>query len=143
MAAVADRRFDDAIALIETGRNARANGAAYLAGFVIEILLKARLVTRFPTIAAMPPHHAMSARERSIWRLIWREHDLEKMLESMPELEASLRKRGERDGRDYLVTLRGICATWSVFARYSSHTITVAEAKGLLDRVRAVKELLK
>jgi hypothetical protein len=36
MKTVAERRFDDAAALRDTGRNARANGVAYLAGFVIE-----------------------------------------------------------------------------------------------------------
>jgi hypothetical protein len=44
MATVAERRFGDAQALVNTGDNARANGAAYLAGFVVEILLKAQLV---------------------------------------------------------------------------------------------------
>jgi hypothetical protein len=33
---VAERRFDDAMSLKRTGQNARANGAMYLAGFVIE-----------------------------------------------------------------------------------------------------------
>jgi len=34
---VADRRFDDADALRQTGRNARANGAMYLGRFVEEL----------------------------------------------------------------------------------------------------------
>ena len=41
MATVAERRFDDAAALRATNENARANGVAYLCGYVIEILLKA------------------------------------------------------------------------------------------------------
>lgn len=47
--AVADRRFDDAVALSETGDNARANGVQYLAGLVIEISLKAELVRQHPS----------------------------------------------------------------------------------------------
>ena len=44
---VAERRFDDAVALRQTGKNARANGAIYLGGFAIECLLKARLLEDF------------------------------------------------------------------------------------------------
>jgi len=44
---VAERRFDDASYLRESGKNARANGAMYLAGFVLECLLKARLIEKY------------------------------------------------------------------------------------------------
>lgn len=70
MVIVAQRRFDDAEALCRTGENARANGAAYLAGFVIEILLKARLVRKFEAIAIKRPHDVLES-EREIWGLIW------------------------------------------------------------------------
>jgi len=45
---VADRRFDDAQALRATQLNARANGAIYLGGFVIECPFKAMLLEKFP-----------------------------------------------------------------------------------------------
>ena len=88
MATVAERRFDDAQALCNTGENARANGAAYLAGFVIEILLKARLVAKYPPIANKRPHDVTDA-ERGMWNLIWRRHDLEGMLEALKEFEVA------------------------------------------------------
>lgn len=47
MRTVAERRFADAQALINTKMNARANGAIYLAGFVIEILLKTQLDDKY------------------------------------------------------------------------------------------------
>jgi hypothetical protein len=72
MATVAERRLDDAQALSDTGRNAHANGVAYLAGFVIEILLKARLVAKFPATARKRQHEVLDA-ERKIWSLIWKE----------------------------------------------------------------------
>src|SRR5438132_14293983 len=84
MHTVAKRRFDDAQALCKTRDNARGNGVAYLAGFVIEILLKARLVMKFP-VTARKRQHAVGEAERGIWSLIWRSHDLETMLEHMPE----------------------------------------------------------
>jgi glutathionylspermidine synthase len=136
MATVAERRLDDAQALSDTGRNAHANGVAYLAGFVIEILLKARLVANFPATEVLDA-------ERKIWSLIWKSHDLEGMLEMMPELEAALEKQAERSGVDYLRHLKSICAAWTIQARYSPATIRMTEARALLDQVREVKEVLK
>jgi hypothetical protein len=142
MATVAERRFVDAETLRKTDENARANGVAYLVGFVVEILLKARLVQRFAAIAKKPLSKVTDD-EREVWSLIWRRHDLESMLDQMPELEAALKKRGERDGTDYAADLKKICATWTIQARYSPHTIRMDEAAEMLERVRALKELLK
>jgi HEPN domain-containing protein len=142
MTTVAERRFADAEALINTGKNAHANGAAYLAGFVIEILLKAQLVRKFPAIARK---HAsgVTVTERKVWGLIWRQHDLEAMLSNLAQLEAALKARGRRDGQDYLENLKKICATWTIHARYSSRTISMSEAKQIMKLVDSVKELLK
>jgi hypothetical protein len=145
MATVADRRFEDAVALCETKQNARANGAAYLIGFVIEILLKARLIEKYNFVARKRPHelNSLAEKEREIWSLIWRRHDLDGMLSNLDDLEAALIKQGERDGRRYLEDLRKICATWTIQARYSSKTMALAEVEGLIDRVRRLKEKLK
>jgi hypothetical protein len=142
MATVAERRFADAEALSDTNENARANGVAYLVGFVVEILLKARLVDKFPQIARKQQHE-VSETEREIWRLIWRQHDLEGMLERMNELDAALKRRGERDGKDYSAELKKVCATWTIQARYSPRTMLMTEAREWLERVRLLKELLK
>lgn len=61
----------------------------------------------------------------------------------MPELEASLRKKGEIEGRPYFEDLKGICATWTIQARYSSHSMTMKDASAMLNKVGALKELLK
>ena len=140
--AVAERRFDDAEALVHTGKNARANGAAYLAGFVVEILLKARLISKYPAIARKRQHEVRDG-EREVWTLIWKQHDLEGMLNRLPEMEAALEKRGELDGASYLADLKSLCATWTIYARYSPRTMRVDEARAILERVRRVKELLK
>jgi hypothetical protein len=145
MATVADRRFDDAVALCDTKQNARANGAAYLIGFVIEILLKARLVEKYDVVARKRPHQlsSLTEQEREIWGLIWRRHDLDEMLSNLGDLEAALKKQGERDGKEYLKDLRKICATWTIQARYSSVSMKLTEAETLIDRVRSLKEKLK
>lgn len=142
MATVADRRFGDAEALAATGANARANGVAYLSGFVIEILLKARLVAKYP-LTARKRQHQVENSERLIWFLIWRQHDLDGMLEQMRELETALAIRGQRDGWDYVADLKKICATWTIQARYSSRMMKMEEARKMLERVRTLKELLK
>src|SRR5690242_4280337 len=121
LVAVAERRFDDAKALAETGDNARANGAQYLAGIVLDILLKAQLMRQYPAVARKRRHEVPSD-ERHVWSLIWRSHDLDEMLHQMPGLTAAIEKRGQRDGEPYLEWLLGICEAWTVFVRYSSMT---------------------
>lgn len=142
MATVAERRLGDAQALCDTKRNERANGAAYLAGFAVEILLKASLVRQYPAVARKRPHEVL-AEEREIWDLIWRQHDLEGLLLAMPQLQAGLELKGRSDGVDYLAQLKKICATWTIHARYSAATISMVEARRLVDRIRGLKELLK
>jgi hypothetical protein len=142
MKTVAERRFDDAEVLRKTNDNARANGVAYLVGFVIEILLKAKLVEKYASIAKTA-QHALKDDQREIWLLIWKRHDLEDMLSQMAELEASLKKKGERDNYDYVGQLKKICATWTIQARYSPRTMLMDEAAELLERVRDLKEFLK
>jgi hypothetical protein len=142
MATVAERRFDDADALCRTGQNARANGVVYLVGFVVEILLKAQLVKKYPSIAKKRSHE-LRAEEGQIWRMIWRQHDLEVMIDQMPELKAALKARGECDGENYFDELMKVCASWTVYARYSPMTMQMGEAEQWLERVRLLKELLK
>ena len=137
MAGIAERRFDDAEALARTGENARANGVAYLSGFVIEILLKAQLIRRFPQIAVKRQHEVLES-ERLVWRLIWSMHDLAMMLDNLPDLRIELQKRSGRDGRDYVKELQQVCASWTVQARYSPHTIQMREAREWLERVRTL-----
>src|SRR4051794_33268950 len=114
--AVADGRFDDAQALASTGDNARANGTQYLAGIVIDILLKAQLMRQYP-VTARKRQHEVTALERPVWSLIWRSHDLGEMLAHLPGLTIALRKSGDRAGRPYREWLRGICGVWTVYVR--------------------------
>jgi hypothetical protein len=139
--AVAERRFDDARALCDTGQNARANGAQYLAGIVIEILLKGRLLKLFPDVAAKPAH-SVPADERTTWNLIWRSHDLAEILDRLPLLRTAVIAKGHDAGQPYFEWLSTICNRWTIHARYSSATSTIAEAKVMVDRVRVLKEII-
>jgi hypothetical protein len=140
--AVADRRFDDASALVGTGENARANGAQYLAGIVIEILLKGQLLRFNPTLSSQDTS-AINDRDHRIWNLIWRSHSLLEMLDELPLLRWSVKLKGERAGKPYLRWLENICAAWSIHARYSPLSSTIGEARQMLDRVRILKEVIR
>jgi len=63
---VADRRFGDADSLRRTGRNARANGAMYLGGFVIECPLKALLLEKFPWLQSATSPDGRTKAERHL-----------------------------------------------------------------------------
>jgi hypothetical protein len=139
---VAQRRFEDAEALCETGKNKHANGAQYLGGFVIELLLKAQLLRRFEKVGRGRVD-GLGPEERGVWYLLNRSHNLTEILDRMPDVEAMVEKRGQRDGQPYQRFLRAICTTWTIFARYSPRTTTIADARDWLGRVRALKEVLK
>jgi hypothetical protein len=139
---VAERRFADAQALCDTGENARANGAQYLAGIVIDILLKAQLMRRYPEVARKRSHEVKDD-ERRLWSLIWRSHEIEAMLDQLPLLEAMVAYHGERAGKPYLRWLISICASWDIQLRYSTRTSLMSDAKAMVERVRELKEILK
>lgn len=139
---VAQRRFDDAEALCDTKQNKHANGALYLGGFVIELLLKAQLLRQWKKLAQARTDE-LTPEERAVWHLLHRSHDLTEILDRMPYLEAMVEKRGQRDGQPYRTHLRQVCSEWTIFARYSPHQTTVAQARVWLGRIRALKEVLR
>jgi hypothetical protein len=139
---VAERRFDDAQALCDTGKNQHANGAQYLGGFVIELLLKAQLLRLFENVGRARRSGALAADDQRIRDLLF-SHDLNAILRRVTGLEELVAKRGERDGRPYRTYLREICTTWNIFARYSTRSSTIAEAEEWLSRIRELKEVLR
>lgn len=141
MHSVAEKRFGDAEALRDTASNARANGVVYLTGFVIEILLKAQIVIKFPAVSHASAQ--VNGTEAKAYGLVWKSHDLELMLNILPELQATLRVLGERDGTDYAAELKKVCGAWTIQARYASKAVMMDEATQMLERVRSLKEKLK
>ena len=139
---VADRRFDDAQALRATQLNARANGAIYLGGFVIECLLKAMLIEKFPWLQNSTFPTARSEDERTLWWLCHRSHDLEAILNYLPEVRQKL-SRGEQRGSPRLSqSLKSVCG-WTIFARYSPATADIDDARIFLDQVRELRSWLR
>ena len=93
--AVAERRFGDATALCATNDNERANGALYLCGFVVEILLKAQLLRKYQHLGRQRSSEVADA-ERNVWNLIWRSHDLNELLGHLPHVVVAVKTAGER-----------------------------------------------
>jgi hypothetical protein len=140
---VAERRYGDAAYLEQSGENARANGVFYLAGFVIECLLKARLLDQYPSVAKVAAPDALSPSDRVVWMLLNRSHDLDEMLAYMPDLERKLQTADRIEGKGLLRKLKAICAEWSIFARYSPRSETMKAASGFLNDVEELRPWLK
>jgi hypothetical protein len=140
--AVAERRFDDAQTLRATGLNARANGAIYLGGFVIECLLKAMLLKKHRWLADARYPAARSEAERRMWWLCHRSHDLEEILSYLPEVQHTLSRMEQHRAFRLARSLRSVCS-WTIFARYSPSTADIDDARIFLDQVRELKSWLR
>lgn len=139
--AVADRRLNDARYLAASLSNDRANGAMYLAGFVVECLLKARLLEKHPWLQRARSATGLDDERRALWSLCYRSHELDELLARMPEVEATLLAEGPRSQR-LLVVLRTLCAEWTIFARYAPSSASIEDAREFVRRVETVRKCL-
>jgi hypothetical protein len=139
--AVADRRFDDALYLCRSKENARANGAMYIAGFVIECCLKAWLLRTYRWLgnAAFPEQR--SDEDKHLWRLCYRSHNLDEIAAHLPNVTARLESRDQLGARSLVATLKSVCS-WSIFARYSPQAENIRAAEQFVGQVRELKKWL-
>src|SRR5262245_46861975 len=87
--AVAERRFGDAQCLLESGNQERANGTIYMAGFVLECLLKALLLERHSNLGKPVDPAKLSSSDREVLNLLY-SHSLDEMIVYLPELKSKL-----------------------------------------------------
>jgi hypothetical protein len=139
---VADRRFDDALHLCRSKENARANGAMYLAGFVIECCLKGQLLRAYGWLRSGASPHGRSKDDQYLWALCYRRHALDEILARLPRVQDRLRARDQLGGPSLVTTLREVCSTWTIFARYSSYSANIREAEQFVESVRELKRWL-
>src|ERR1035437_8614163 len=123
--AVAERRFADAQVLRETGKSAHANGAMYLAGFVIECLLKAKLLERFSWLQFIGSVEQRTKDEKRLWSLCYRSHDLDEILDRLPRVKQSLEKAEPMGSLRLFRNLKNVCAEWTIYARYSPQSAKI------------------
>lgn len=135
---VADRRFADSDVLRKTRKSAHANGAMYLAGIVIECLLKAKLLETSPWLQNKGGR-GNNEKEKRLWSLCYRLHELDEILANLPEVFRSLYHQSERLAKN----LQVICSQWSIHARYSPRTATMQEANQFVGQVEELKKWLR
>jgi hypothetical protein len=144
---VAARRFDDADALRRTGSNARANGAIYLGGFVVECLLKAKLLDEFPWLQNAGPerkpagnaHRQRSKEDNRLHSLCYRPHDLDEILAKLPGIKAKLSELEQQESNRLTQSLMSICAEWTIYARYCPHSAHIDDAREFLDKIEELR----
>jgi len=140
--AAAERRFGDARCLLDSGDAERATGAMYMAGFVIECLLKALLLDRHPNLQTPVDPAKLSESDREVFEALYR-HELDAMLLFVPELEKKLTAVKTRSGRSAWRALNDMAEEWTVFARYSPATAKLEHARDYLATVEEVKKWLR
>lgn len=136
---VSNRRYEDAKALRDTGRNAHANGAMYLAGIALELLPKARLLEEHPWLKNRRQDSARLTRtQRELFDLCYVRHDLGGLLERLPELRDRLANAqvGSRNAMPLLTVTKQLCSEWTIHVRYSTRQADISEARLFLGRVR-------
>jgi hypothetical protein len=140
---VADRRMSDAVYLLESKGNARLNAAMYLGGFVIECLLKARLLEAYPRIQTAGGPEPGSEQERHLWYLCFRSHDLDRILDFLPGTLERLANMGQKGDLRLVRSLRAICQQWTIFARYSTRMADRPEAGEFINQIEELRSCLK
>ena len=133
----------DAEALRDTRQNVRANGAIYLGGFVLECLLKAKLLEQHPWIGSAGSPEGRPAEDRRLWSLAYRQHDLTALLAAVPSISERMQRLEPREAQRLADVLAKRCGEWSIFARYSPRSATMGEAKLFLKDVRELRVWLK
>jgi hypothetical protein len=140
---VAARRLADAKYLRDSRRNERANGAMYLAGFVMECLMKAALLEQYPWLQNGAVPTTKSATDQRLWSLCYRSHDLLEILEHLPQFTDRFKKLEQRQQSRLVANLQSVCGQWTIFARYSPRSATMQEAGEFLSRIEELKRWLK
>ncbi len=142
MRAVAEKRFGDSKCLLKSNDKDRANGAIYMAGLVIECLLKALLLDRHPNLRVGIDPARLSSSDQEVFYLIYQRHELDDMCGFIPELEKKLNGLKTRSGLSAWREFENICEEWTIYARYSPQSATLAKAARYLETIEEVKKWL-
>lgn len=139
---IALRRYGDAVALQQTRDNERAAGAMYLAGFVVECLLKSELIRANPWVQGFRSTELLKTEEeKATWKLCYRSHELNQMLDRIQRMKVRARKTNVMRERVDIV-LKQVCGMWTVYARYSPTRVTTRDADAFLGQVEEIKKWL-
>jgi hypothetical protein len=140
--AVAEKRLGDARCLLASRDNGRCAGACYLAGFVIECLLKALILERRPGLGRNVDPARLPSADRYVLDLLY-SHNLPALLDLLPEARVKLTVVSGQDDRAIWLKLNALCAEWTIFARYSPRDASRADAERFVNDVGEVKPWLQ
>ncbi len=115
----------------------------YLGGFVIECLLKAKLLERFPWLKSAGSPAGRAKRDQWLWHLCYRSHQLDEILSHLPEVTVRLAAVEQRDDNRLTGNLRRICANWTILARYSPQSASNKEAGDFVNQIKELKPWLE
>jgi hypothetical protein len=117
----------------------------YMAGFVIECLLKARLLEKYRWLQSAGNTGALPKADRKLYDLCYRMHDLAAILDSLPDVKQRLERIDSNRWQTprLHVMLLSIVGQWTIFARYSTQTTTMGEADEFIRKIKEIKEWLK
>ncbi len=139
----ADRRYDDARYLAASRNNARANGAIYLGGYVVECLLKAKLIEKYVWLQSTRNSADLTEDRRPIWFLCYRQHDLDELLGRLPEVWEQIEAWEQRGSNRLSQSLKQVCETWAVYGRYATRSHDIDDANTFLGKVKELKPCLR
>jgi len=141
--AVANRRMQDVNVLMS---RKRTNAAMYFGGFVIECLLKAKLLEKYAWLRRHYDPSQLARNDLELHRLCYKEHNLEGLMIRLSELMNKLARDDQNTGRinnGYLRILQRIAADWTIFARYSPKVASCSDARDFVEKVKEIRECLK
>jgi hypothetical protein len=114
----------------------------YMAGFVLECLLKAALLTEHPWLETTGHPSGLTEDKRRLWNLCYRSHALDEILTQLPQINRRLEAYDQRGGQSVSRTFKEIASQWAVFARYSPQSSTIGEAAEFLRKIEEIRRCL-
>jgi len=147
---VGDRRYDDALFLYQHGGIERWNSALYLAGFAVELYLKAAMLKTHRWLATANLTNLLmegDAWKLRLYDLFWRSHDLMELLAASPELREQLEQESrEQRRRGHAPTIAEVfsrVAEWNIVVRYTTIQVTRVKADAFMSSLKEVLTWLR
>lgn len=140
--AVARLRLQDAACLHQTGLPRHATGIVYLCGLVVDCLLKAKLLDKYPVLRLADPS-TLDPDQRRRWQLVYRSHDLDEMLESLPEITKKLARAEGGSSSRLVLALKSVCVGWTIKARYNTQPLRSADVDQMFAAVKELRPWLE
>lgn len=112
----------------------------YLAGYGLECLFKAELLSRNPWLKTTFGKKQLSGRQLRIYALFWESHALNKMFDEFGDWRDQMAAHDQARGTRLLLALKRIFGTWEPSLRYSTKGPGTQLAAEFVAQVGEVRE---